>query len=83
MVMSPIGPESKFLEEMKGSEQYGGQWMAVLGVPQSPADGRLGRPAVASGKEIRGAYIQTRSAEGKTPLFVKIPDEYMDQPLIL
>ena len=65
--------ESKFLEEMKNKEQYRGQWIAILGV-------RI----VANGKNINDVYAKAaKSAKGKTPLFVEIPDKNKEQTLIL
>lgn len=66
-------PESKFLEEMRNKEQYSGQWIAIL-------DARI----VANGRNITDVYAKAaKSAKGKTPLFVEIPDKNKEQTLIL
>ena len=65
-------PESKFLEEMRNKEQYSGQWIAIVDV-------RI----VANGRNITDVYAKAKSAKGKTPLFVEIPDKNKEQTLIL
>ena len=66
-------PESKFLEEMGNKEQYSGQWIAILGAQ-----------VVANGRSITDVYAKAaKSAKGKTPLFVEIPDKNKEQTLIL
>ena len=66
-------PESKFLKEMENKEQYSGQWIAILGVQ-----------VIANGRNISDVYAKAaKSAKGKTPLFVEIPDKSKEQILIL
>ena len=66
-------PESKFLEEMGDKELYSGQWIAILGAR-----------VIASGRNISSVYAKAaKSAEGKTSLFVEIPDKNKEQPLLL
>lgn len=66
-------PEGRFLEKMGNKEQYSGRWIAIL-------DAQI----IASGGNIADVYANAaKSAKGRTPLFVQIPDKNREQPLIL